>query len=740
MDVTGWRSLMAQIRKVKVSTGIEWVEVPSAGVYILCGCPPDSVKHLMKLGLIVPVERNGWTFETGPNAILLSDVILQNGSFTNMAEFPVLQMLYRQGSLIPNHPNNTGSKPILIGAQDQINAQMEYIYRGNYGLVSEEELIKGGASPEMAKVMMRMKLRFAFGAIHHPSALLDNRVLEDEPVEIKNDVFVKRLSMNKFEISYKGESVQTDLNLDHKEHYVPSYPLGYHQVDRDTFSIIHSGDGDGWDVNRPTMSSVIFFQGKIYLVDAGPNVRVTLQALGIGISEIDGIFHTHSHDDHFAGLPAFIRSDRKINYYAAPYVRASVAKKLSALLSIEEERFDDFFNTHDLVVDEWNDVEGLEVRPRMSPHPVETAILQFRALGPDGYKTFGHYADIVALSVLEGMINEDEAKPGVSRAFFDQIKEHYLEPMDVKKIDIGGGLIHGDSADFAQDKSGKIILSHTALPLRVDQREIGSGAPFGTSDVLIPAFQDSTRRYAFNYLETYFPTIPTHAVRTLMNNDVVTFNPETILVKEGEEIDHIYLLLTGSVEMIKTSGDMLCLVSAGSLVGEITALHHLPAMETYRALTFVQALKIPAKLYREVVDKYNLFADIIRLMEGREFLQSTWLFGESISYSTQNRLAGSMTCHHLNTGDSFVPAKKEGLGIVRSGSAILYCGKSIVEKLTRGSFFAEDRAIYGKKSGHSLVVDSAFECCMVPAEIVKDIPIVQWKLIESLERRRHLLT
>ena len=65
---------MPEIRKVKVSTGIEWVEVPAEGVFILCGCPPDSVKHLMKKGLIQWVEKNGVTYETGPNAILLSDL------------------------------------------------------------------------------------------------------------------------------------------------------------------------------------------------------------------------------------------------------------------------------------------------------------------------------------------------------------------------------------------------------------------------------------------------------------------------------------------------------------------------------------------------------------------------------------------------------------------------------------------------------------------------------------------
>jgi len=731
---------MPEIRKVKVSTGIEWVEVPAAGVYILCGCPPDSVKHLMKLGLIVPTERDGWTFETGPNAILLSDVILQNGSFTNMAEFPVLQMLYRQGTLIPNHPNNTGVKPILIGAQDQINAQMEYIHRGNYGLVSEEEMMACGVSAEDAKTMMRMKLRFAFGAIHHPSALLDSRVVQDSPVEIQNGVYVQRLALNRFEISYGTETVQVNLSLGNLEHYVPSYPLGYHQVERDSFSIIHSGDGDGWDVNRPTMSSVIFYQGKIYLVDAGPNVRVTLQSLGIGISEVDGIFHTHSHDDHFAGLPAFIRSDRKINYYAAPYVRASVAKKLAALLSVDEARFADFFNIHDLDVDEWNDVGGLEVRPRLSPHPVETAVMQFRALGPDGYKTYGHYADIVSLDVLKGMVTDDDDAPGVSQDFYDQVRDHYLEPMDVKKIDIGGGLIHGEASDFAGDKSGKMILSHTALSLRPDQREIGSGAPFGTTDVLIPSYQENTRRYAFEYLEDYFPTVPTHALRTLMNTSVVTFNPETILLKEGDEVENIYLLLTGSVELLKTSSDMHAMVSAGSLVGEMTALHQLPSMETYRALTFVEAMKIPTKLYREIVDKYQLFGDIIRLMEGREFLQATWLFGESLSYSTQNRIADEMICHHMEAGELYSSGEDRGLCIIRQGEATLYHKGEEVETLGRGDFFAEDSAVFDRNSEFTIKTQSATEFCSMSADTLKDIPIVQWKLIESVERRRHLLS
>ncbi len=87
---------MQEIQVVKVARGIYWIEVEGADLRVLCGAPADSVKHLMKRGVIRPIEKDGVAFESGPNAILLSDLPLQNGHFCNLAEFPVLQMLYRQ--------------------------------------------------------------------------------------------------------------------------------------------------------------------------------------------------------------------------------------------------------------------------------------------------------------------------------------------------------------------------------------------------------------------------------------------------------------------------------------------------------------------------------------------------------------------------------------------------------------------------------------------------------------------
>jgi hemerythrin len=453
---------MAEIRKIKVSTGIFWVEFPAVGLRVLCGCPADAVKHLMRRGLVVEVETGGVKTESGPNAILLSEVMVQGGDFANQAEFPVLQMLYRQGMIVPGHPNNTGVKPMLIGSPEQIDAQINYIHRGNYGLVSTEEMMAAGCDADQADEFMRMKLSFAFGSIRPPSELLDTREVVGGDVDIRDGVSIRRMKLNIYRFTFKDESVTVDLNLDPTERYEPPYPLGYHQIERGYFSVIHSGEGDGWDINRPCMGSIVSFQGRLYLVDAGPNLQATLTSLGIGVNELDGIFHTHAHDDHFSGLTTLMRSDHRLKYFATPLVRSSVTKKLCSLLSMEESRFSSYFDIIDLKPDEWNDIDGLEVKPINSPHPVETTVFLFKSLWEGGYRSYGHFADIASFDVLDNMETPHTDVPGVSPEFVRKVKAEYHIPATLKKLDIGGGMIHGQAKDFRGDQSEKIVLSHVA--------------------------------------------------------------------------------------------------------------------------------------------------------------------------------------------------------------------------------------------------------------------------------------
>ena len=302
-------------------------------------------------------------------------------------------MLYRQGMIIPGHPNNKGVKPLLLGSREQVTSQMEYIYRRNYGLISKDDMLEAGVKPERANKLMRMKLKFAFGKILETEELLDHLFFEEAEVEINNGVTIKRTWKNVFQVSYQGEGVSIDLTVIRGRNDRSAYPLGFKSINRDYFSVIHSGQGDGWDVNRPCMASLIVFQGKIYLIDAGPNISYTLTALGIGVYEIEGIFHTHCHDDHFAGMTSLVRTDHRTEYFATPLVRASVLKKLSALLSTDEDVIPSYFDVVNLNFDEWNDIDGLEVRPIMSPHPVETSSFFFRTFREGKHLTYANLKD-----------------------------------------------------------------------------------------------------------------------------------------------------------------------------------------------------------------------------------------------------------------------------------------------------------------------------------------------------------
>jgi hemerythrin len=726
---------MGSITKTQVAEGIYYVTVPEADVCILCGCPADSVKHLMRRGLIQTREVNGVSFETGPNAILLSDVLIQNGRFTNLSEFPFLQIFYRQGRIIPGHPNNTGVKPALIGSRRQVEAQMEYICRGNYGLISEEEIMATGVDAQSAREMMRLKLKFAFGKIRSMEEYLDLVVVENDRQEIRNKVFIQRVRPNLFEISHGKHSVRVDLACPPDSQDLASYTLGYHHIKRDYFAVVHTGEGDGWDPNRPAMASILLFQGKVYLIDAGPNILHTLNALSISVNEIAGIFHTHGHDDHFCGLPALMRADHRIPYYATPMVRASVMKKLAALSMSGEEEFSHYFEYRDLKMDEWNDIDTLEVKPVFSPHPVETTVMFFRTLDRTGYRTYAHFADIASLKLLRGMITADDTAPGISQAFYDQVAKNYLAPVDLKKLDIGGGMIHGDAEDFSGDASRKIVLAHTALPLTPRQKEIGSGAPFGTVDVLVPSHQDYERSYAYHFLAGYFPKVSPSRLRVLLNNPITKFNPESIILRAGKKAECVYLVLTGQVDMLNTRRGVSSTLSTGGMIGELTALTGKNSAETYRAANFVQALRIPLDLYALFVRQSGLLEVMTRLLDIRSFLYANRLFGDAMSCTKQNQIAAAVRVQSYAAGEVMERPDSPHLSVLKSGGLDLRIGDRLIERVHPGNFFCESTVLFDIPCLFSATVSRDAQIYHIPAEVLAEIPVIRWKLLEIFESR-----
>ena len=734
-----------------------WVEVPEADLYVLCGCPADSVKHLMKQGFISEDKKIGVQAQTGPNAILLSDTTIQKSSFSNLGEFPVLQMLYLQGMILPNHPNNTGRKPMLIGLEDQVRSQSNYIYRGTYGLSTLAEIMESGVPEQLAVEMLRIKRWFAFDNIRRTEDLLDLRVVDAPAVWLRDGVFVRRRGFNLYEFIYRGSSVTVDLNLAESEQYPPTYTLGFHKVRREDFSVVHVGEGDGWDVTRPCMGTVLCHKGRLYLIDAGPGIQHSLTALGISINEVAGIFHTHGHDDHFAGLTSLVRTDHHIPYYATAPVRASVVKKYAALTGRSEATFYHYFERHDLVFDEWNPVEGLEVMPVFSPHPVETNVFFFRAAGEKGTRTYAHLADISSFEVLKKMVTTDSSKNGISSAFYETCTHKLLQPADIKKIDVGGGLIHGKAEDFRADGSGKRFLSHTSAPLPASQMEFGSCAEFGQQDVLLPSRRDYLLLDGQRYLRSYFPSAKPDDLAALGGSPRSSFPPGAVIIPADTPVADIFLVLSGLVEQIDSTSGLRTTVSAGGFLGEIEGFSGENSRKTCKALSHVTALRMAGDVYRGFLQASGAMEALRKVHANRQFLLGTWLFGEMVSLPRQLRIAQAMESRQVKEGDILAPQGREEVLLLADGLVTIFLGPRPIENLKPDDFFGEETLMRhvrelpegwqqrfsrparpGTVQGTHLfegraLMDSVL--LAVPAGVIEDIPIVQWKLMETYERR-----
>jgi hemerythrin len=726
---------MAKMDVTKITSGVWFVRIPEADLYVLCGCPPDVVKHLMRRGAIAETSLKGTVFETGPNAILLSDVAIQGGTFCNMAEFPLLQMFYRQGLTIPGHVNNKGRKPIFIGLLSQLVAQSAYILRGTFGLENVQEIEATGVRPELAKEIMRYKLRFSGGTPRGLGETAEFAPTDTGRAELPGGVTVIRKSLNVYAFKRGEDEVEVDLNLPSGSSYESPVRLDSHRIERDYFSVVHSGEGNGWDKDRPCMSSIVVFQGKIYLIDTGPYVLDSLTALGISVNELEGIFHTHAHDDHFAGLTSLVRTDHRIKYFATPLVRSAVMKKLSAVMSMPEKGFESSFEFHDLAMGRWNDIGGLEVQPILSLHPLETTILYFRALGADGYKTYAHLADIPPANVLKDYLVDDPKIGPISAKLFDDSQKSLHLAVDLKKIDVGGGMIHGRAADFAGDQSSKIVLAHISGDLTAADKEIGSNASFGLQDTLIESQVDYTRLSVQRHLSAHFPEAKAEDIGMLLNCPLVRLNSGHVILRKGAEAPEVQLVACGVVEMFDSALGTQHMLSTGTMIGEVNALARSISTRTYRTKSAVTMLRIPSRLFLEFVKRNYDPAEMQRRLEIEHFLQGTRLFGEMVSSSVHNGMSRALSYETLAKGASLSTSGGAALIVARSGKASILIEGSEVDTIGPGGVFGEESVFFGRPSLMTATVTEEGEFLSIPRDTIKNVPIVEWKLLEAYERR-----
>lgn len=726
----------------RIAPGMYYVDTGEAGLRILCGCPENAIKHAFKAGAVRKAFKDGQAYEIGPNAIILSELPVQRGRFANVAEFPVLHMLYRQGMIIPGHPGNTGEKPLLVGLPDQIRAQADYIYQGNYGITESEELAPG--DPELADYLLRIKRWFAFGRFKPSSEILELRELDGHVVELRRGVFLRRLGVNRYELIYKGETAQVDLNLGPGELYACPYELKADQAIRDGFSVVHLGEGDGWDPERPCMSSIVMGGGYAYLVDAGPHVDASLEAVGLAPACLRGVFLTHTHDDHFVGLTSLMRSERRLELLAVGPVLRAAQKKLEALSDLGSAAFGRLFELKELRAGVWNEVEGLLVRPDYSPHPIETTVLRFKPAlpGAEAYE-YAHYADLSSFAVLDSMSAATDGAGGSSAmgrpagltpAEASAAKALYLEPARLKKLDVGGGQIHGSAADFLDDASVELLWSHGIKPKRAAELGRGRVAGFGERTSYLPLPDGWVRRRASEALRAFFPSVPADGLEALLDSPVVSLQSGEALCRRGEAIRAVYLSVSGRLERPDSPGGKYRSLRPGALVNALDCARGAASSLSFDAAEATELYAVPATAFVAFVARFGLALDLERINAVAHRLAANPIFQELEFLPGFIALCRAAAELRLAPGQAL--DAEGGYAVVASGRLAVFGGAELVEFETVGGGFGEE-GLWESEGPRRFRARAMEETViqLLPAAALEDKPLVLWRLREAYQRR-----
>lgn len=127
--------------------------------------------------------------------------------------------------------------------------------------------------------------------------------------------------------------------------------------------------------NRLRTSAMIEVEGRLFIIDAGPDFRQ--QMLREGVREITAILLTHKHKDHIGGIDD-VRALNFVDYpeihpvhiYATPDTAACVRKDYDYAFAVNRYRGVPDIHLHEIDVTRPFEVDGVEIVPISGRHSI----------------------------------------------------------------------------------------------------------------------------------------------------------------------------------------------------------------------------------------------------------------------------------------------------------------------------------------------------------------------------------
>ena len=229
----------------------------------------------------------------------------------------------------------------------------------------------------------------------------------------------------------------------------------------------------------------------------------------------------------------------------------------------------------------------------------------------------------------------------------------------------------------------------------------------------------------------------------------VVFRPRQIIVREGEEPDAVFAIVTGRLRVSQgTPPTVVATPSAPVLVGEMAILSTAPRNATVAAVTRVKALRFPRAVFERVIDDAPDFgrqlASFAQIRSGNNFLRRSSPFGE-LPAAAIEALAAKLEPASYEAGAVLMRESERGddAFLVRAGEVDVLRGERRLATLGPGAFVGEVSALTGAARSATVRARTAIDVFRVRGEDVRPIVKRHQSLVSRLEstmQSRHIPT
>ncbi len=720
-----------------VAPGCYHLEGPTTSA--LLGSPPEILKTLLKQKKKIP------------HVGILPDLAHKNGISQMAFEFLGYWFLFVEQGY------QRGEKFRVLGTPDMCRRLYEILRITLLG-PTRVEYKKWGLSKNRSDMLVNMAEGMAIKKgkdVQQVEDLFEFVHLPEEEGEVvvpifadSKDHWIKRLGGNRYEILAKGQTQTLDLNFE-GEQLPPLVDLTGTVEKPEVLRAKVLGCYSGFDPEGPTTGMLLWVNGNGFLIDSPAGIGKYLRQVGVAKDRLTAIIQTHVHDDHCA-LSELMLSEHSFTLISTREIYECTVLKVANIIGESPEMVKLMMKFVEVIPGKTYHMYGATWEFFYTVHSIPT--VGFRVTVNDEHgkpHTILHSSDLDHYKGMDQLVQSG----AITQEHCDRMKNLVRGDECLAMIDAGGGMIHGEAADWdkvnLQYPNVEFLFYHVN-PSKVNTEKYQVAKPgWGKTYLKERVFYQSVYTGMIQTLKLFEVKDPCWLNILFSQGQVVEFPAHSEVVQKGKEGDSFYFILSGTLDVLDPENKketLLATLESGDFFGEMSIINKSRTNATVITRTPVVLLKLAGDLFLEFVENNDLKESFSSLWKRRPLISNVEIF-RNLDPTAKHEISLLAKSLSFKKDEIIVRqgGKTEDFYIVSSGRVEISRkndhGKvSFATEMKAGDFFGENVAMgYADKRNASATALTDVTALVISSKELRDLakrmPILRHQLHVVMKKR-----